>query len=362
MKLKHIMYAKTIINTNDTATDKDQWKFVFDATIPLICLISAISCYVCLQTFFKRLHNIIKNILIVVSIHNGITSLISASIFLIWSEDTSFEKCAILFTIGKSTAFLAASNLSLISYVRYHLALKTAKAKAVNVPFIVCLVISVYVIEYLLHFSVALGTNTTLIETCMRNEPNDVNEYVPVFDFMKGLISLAFGFFYDGMLLLFLKNQNQVQQATGQDQVVPWKSGSDTYDYNVPIGATAISLLTACVGCFLMVTFVINKNNLQLLTTGYILPSILLPCLLLLTIRTALEHKPKPKVPQGLCFHDSNETEMEDIAPEEEHEQEEEEENPQESELEQKYDLKVANNVDHQVIFVQPMKASEDLE
>ena len=336
------MCAKTF--TNDTDTDENQWKFVFDATIPITCLISAISCYVCLQTFFKRLHNIIKNILIVVSIHNGLTSLIAASLFLILNKDTSFEKCTILFTIGKSTAFLSVSNLSLISYVRYHLALKTAKAKAINVPFIVCLV----------------------IETCMNNKPNDVNDYVPVFDFMKGLTSLAFGFFYDGMLLLFLKNQNQVQQATGQDQVVPWKSGSDIYDYNVPIGATTISLLTACVGSFLMVTFVANKNGLQLLTTGYIFPSILLPCLLLLTIRTALEHKPKPQVPQGLCFHDSNETEMEDIQAEENPVQEMEEENPQQGDLEQNYNLEVANDIGHQVIFVQPMEAQanegEDLE
>ena len=344
------MCAKTF--TNDTDTDENQWKFVFDATIPITCLISAISCYVCLQTFFKRLHNIIKNILIVVSIHNGLTSLIAASLFLILNKDTSFEKCTILFTIGKSTAFLAGHNLSLISYVRYHLALKTAKAKAINVPFIVCLVISVYVIEYLLHFSVALGTKTSLIETCMNNKPNGVNEYVPVFDFFKSLTSLAFGFYYDGLLLLFLKNQNQIQQATGQDQVVPWKSGSDTYDYNVPIGATAISLLTTCVGSFLMVTFVANNNNLQMLTNGYIFPSILLPCLLLLTIRTALEHKPKPQVPQGLCFHDSNETEMEDIQAEENLE-----EGNEEDVLEQNYDLEVANDVDHQVIFVQPMEA-----
>jgi len=350
------MCAKNI--ANDTAADEDQWTFVFDATIPLTCLIVSISCYVCLQTFFKRLHNIIKNILIVVSIHNGVTSFVAASLFLIWSEDTSFEKCTILFTIGKSTAFLAGHNLSLISYVRYHLALKTAKAKAINVPFIMCLVISVYVIEYLLHFSVALGTKTSLIETCMNNKPNGVNEYVPVFDFFKSLTSLAFGFYYDGLLLLFLKNQNQIKQATGQDQVVPWKSGSDTYDYNVPIGATAISLLTTCVGSFLMVTFVANNNNLQMLTNGYIFPSILLPCLLLLTIRTALEHKPKPQVPQGLCFHNSsNETEMEDIQAEEEVEQGDEAQEAHDDDLEQNYDLEIVNDVGHQVIFVQQMEA-----
>ena len=338
--------------TNDTATEEDQWTFVFDATIPITCSVSVVSCYFCLQTFFKKLHNLIKNILILLSILSGIASLISASIILAWNKDSSFEKCAVLFIFGKSTAIIAVYTLTLISYRRHHLTLNTAKSKAINVPYIVILVISVYVVEYITNVSIALGTKTRLIENCIGKVPDEVNEYIPVFDLLKGLTSMTIGLFYDGKLLLFLKNQNQVQQATGQDQVVPWKSGSDTYDYNVPVAATGISLLTTCVGS-LIVTFVVSNNNLPMMTAGYIFPSILLPCLLLLTsIRTALEHKPKPQVPQGLCFHDSNETEMEDIQAEENLE-----EGNEEDVLEQNYDLEVANDVDHQVIFVQPMEA-----
>ena len=108
---------------NDTVQDADQWQFEFDSIIPIVCSIIAISCYFCLKTFFNRLHIIIKNILIVLSIHNAIMSMIAASIFLTWNEDTSFEKCAILSIIVKSITFLAVNNLSLISYVRYHLAI-----------------------------------------------------------------------------------------------------------------------------------------------------------------------------------------------------------------------------------------------
>ena len=104
------MLSKNI--ANDTDTEEDQLKFVLDATIPITCLIIAVSSYFCLQTFFKRLHNIIKNILIVLSIHNGLASLISASIVLIWNKDTSFEKCASLFILSKSTAVIAAYLLS----------------------------------------------------------------------------------------------------------------------------------------------------------------------------------------------------------------------------------------------------------
>ena len=140
---------------------------------------------------------------------------------------------------------------------------------------------------------------------------NEVNEYVPVFDLFKSLAILTIGLYYDGMLLLFLKNQNQVQQNNGLDQVVPWKSGADTYDYNVPVAATTISLITTCVGSFIFVNLVVNERGIQLLTTGYIFPSILLPSLLLLTIRTALEHKAIPQIPQELNFHEDQDSQSE---------------------------------------------------
>ena len=295
----------------DTVQDADQWQFEFDAIIPIVCSIIATSCYFCLKTFFKQLHIIIKNILIVLSIHNCIMSLIAASIFLIWNEDTSFEKCVVLSIIVKSITFLAAHNLSLISYVRYHLAIKTAKSKAINVPHIVFVTIGMYVFEYLVHIVSNIGTKTKIIETCMMNDSEQVNEYVPVFDLFKTLAILTIGLYYDGMLLLFLKNQNQVQQNNGLNQVVPWKSGSDTYDYNVPVAATTISLITTCVGSFIFVNLVANERGIQLLTTGYIFPSILLPSLLLLTIRTALEHKAIPQIPQELNFHEDQDSQSE---------------------------------------------------
>ena len=178
------MCAKTF--ANETATDKIQWTFVFDATIPITCLIIAVSCYFCLQTFFLKLHNIIRNILILLSILCGIASLISASIVLAWNKDSSFEKCAVLFVFDKSTGIIAFYTLTLISYVRCHLTLNTAKSKAINVPYIVILVIGVYVMEYFSNVSIALGTKTRLVESCMGNVTDEVNEYIPVLDLLKG--------------------------------------------------------------------------------------------------------------------------------------------------------------------------------
>ena len=170
----------------------------------------------------------------------------------------------------------------------------------------------------------------------------------------------------DGMLLLFLKNQNQVQQNNGFDQVVPWKSGSDTYDYNVPVAATTISLITTCVGSFIFVNLVANERGIQLLTTGYIFPSILLPSLLLLTIRTALEHKAIPQIPQELNFHEDSQSEIQDDNDQEndgsqaEVQQADEEDNEQEVEdgfeQEQNVDEDSSSQMNDNIIIVQPAK------
>ena len=77
------------------------------------------------------------------------------------------------------------------------------------------------------------------------------------------------------------------------------------------MAATTISLITTCVGSFIFVNLVANERGIQLLTTGYIFPSILLPSLLLLTIRTALEHKAIPQIPQELNFHEDQDSQSE---------------------------------------------------
>lgn len=186
--------------------------------------------------------------------------------------------------------------------------------------------------------------------------------FIGVFYLARNLISGLIGLSYDARLILFLKKQNEAQKNTGQDKLVPWKAQYDEFDYNVPVAATLISLFAA-LSCMGILNTLFNGFGLAILilpNVPFIFSSILLPLLLGLTIRTRREQKPKPQIPQGPCFHDSDDTEMEDIPAE----QDAEEQNVQEDVLEQNYDLEVANNVDHKVIFVQPMEDNidEDLE
>ena len=119
---------------------------------PTICNLSSVVCIVGLLTHLKKLHKIIKRHLMVLLVHNFICSLISLGIKIYIGVDPSgpnLEICSLLIQVGGPPAYITGENISLLSYMRYHLAWKTANNEAINKEKLIALSIMVYTTEHL---------------------------------------------------------------------------------------------------------------------------------------------------------------------------------------------------------------------
>ena len=119
---------------------------------PTICNLSSVVCIVGLSTHLKKLHKIIKQHLMVLLVHNFICSLISLGIKIYIAVDPSgpnLEICSLLIQVVGPPAYITGENISLLSYMRYHLAWKTANNEAINKEKLLALSIMVYTTEHL---------------------------------------------------------------------------------------------------------------------------------------------------------------------------------------------------------------------
>ena len=119
---------------------------------PTICNLSSVVCIVGLLTHLKKLHKIIKRHLMVLLVHNFICSLICLGIKIYIGVDPSgpnLEICSLLIQVVGPPAYITGENISLLSYMRYHLAWKTANNEAINKQKLIALSIMVYTTEHL---------------------------------------------------------------------------------------------------------------------------------------------------------------------------------------------------------------------
>ena len=119
---------------------------------PTICIFSSVVCIVGLLTHLKKLHKIIKRHLMILLVHNLICSLISLGIKIYMRVDPShrnLEICSLLVQVGAPPGYITGENVSLLSYMRYHLAWKTANNEAINKKKLIALTIMVYTMEHL---------------------------------------------------------------------------------------------------------------------------------------------------------------------------------------------------------------------
>ena len=101
---------------------------------PIILEISSLSCYIVLKTYLKKLNKIMKGLLQALAIHNFISSLICILelIFMILLETQSFEACSILIQSWIPVLTISLDSLAVLSFMRYHIASKTAKTEVVD--------------------------------------------------------------------------------------------------------------------------------------------------------------------------------------------------------------------------------------
>ena len=139
----------------------------------------------------------------------------------------------------------------------------------------------------------------------------DVHDTIPVIIVLiKEIIIICFGIIFDLMMIKFLWRRNQVANAQGHAELVPWKvSNENDYDYAVPVHATLASLLGAtliCLVCGLIFQF--GPTFEHFVVIDYAFPSILMPILLALTIRAARSVQAQAPVPSQLQFHEDQST------------------------------------------------------
>ena len=119
---------------------------------PTICNLSSMICILGLLTHLKKLHIIIKRHLMILLVHNFICNLIILGILIYMALDPSgqnLEICSLLIQVGGPPAYITGENISLLSYMRYHLAWKTANNEAINKGKLIALSVMVYTTEHL---------------------------------------------------------------------------------------------------------------------------------------------------------------------------------------------------------------------
>ena len=108
---------------------------------PLTILASSACCIVILNTILNRIHEILKNILTTLCIHNILSSLLALSllIYSTYVQSCNYIVCSILYVTFVSSLKLSIEHLGLISFCKYHLAKQMEKLEAYKTPWIIYL-------------------------------------------------------------------------------------------------------------------------------------------------------------------------------------------------------------------------------
>ena len=179
----------------------------------IVLMASSFSCFLLLKFYMKKLNIIIKNILIAITIHNLLTSLLSIFINIIFYEEMTFLICGILFVPVKATWFITFENLALVSFVRYHLAYKTANNENPNKILIIVIAVILYGIQYSRSLVFVLVGRPYSVMSCSKNHSADLDKvttfFFAIFDITKAVIILVTGmkylsFLYTKMRQMFM--------------------------------------------------------------------------------------------------------------------------------------------------------------
>ena len=91
-----------------------------------------------------------------------------------------------------------------------------------------------------------------------------------------------------------------------ETELVPWKSTSEEeFDYKIPVSATLVSAAGIVIVGPIASTFIHGTDSYIQTVLMNINPNLILPIMLLLTIRVRMEKKPAPQVPTGLMFYEN---------------------------------------------------------
>ena len=307
-------------DTNLTFESSDNQALVMEVVLPLSplpLLISSACCLAVLKYQLKDLNEIIKNIIKTICYHNLIACIliILSGVYLYFTHDSSPVICNLsVYAIGVTNS-MPVHSIGIISVVRYYIAKKTSNQEMAKKSVISGIVISVYLAEYVWTliaqaYTVYLDRNLA-VQVCTRTPLaiQDINLF-QIFRMTSWMISGSVTIVASTLLGCFIKEKNKVHpNGPGQVHLVPWKSTNEPqFTYNVPISACLVTIATWI--CFVLWMILLPKlihlgqnKFMYALPLRFLLTSLLMPILLLLTMRAKKKVKPMPQVPKVLHFH-----------------------------------------------------------
>ena len=298
---------------------------------PIVSLLSSTCCLVVLNTHLKMLHKIFKTLLNIILIHNIISFAINISIcvYILNYHDQSFIVCSIRHLTVAVPGYFIAFGIVLMSYLRYLIAWKIANQESTKNTFkyMIILVISFLIFEYIntgpLTFVAVIFFDMPTATSKCAGTANPGLPVFPIYHFTIMTVISIVGIRYDYLMIKFLRKRN-THKEPGQAKLVPWKSGGEEYDYLVPVSATLTSMTTELIGMIMLAFIVkghIENNLISWKITSIVFfccGSIVMPIMILLTIRASKKKKVAPIIPKGPMYHDVVESveeniEMEDV-------------------------------------------------
>ena len=137
-----------------------------------------------------------------------------------------------------------------------------------------------------------------------------IDEFKPrkgqtIFNAFTFFLSMGSGIFFDYKLFLFVKNRNKTQDV----ELVPWKSvnpKAEESDLQIPLRATIISSILMFFSWILFLTYLLTNNFWNIPVVLSLYSNILLPLILVFSIKKKNSDKKPSQPPQGLQFHNEN--------------------------------------------------------
>ena len=82
------------MSTENVTNSEDKSTVGFEVAFPIICATVSILALVVLKKYLKNLNEVIKNILLALSLHNLASSIVASGIILFWNgKNTILERC-----------------------------------------------------------------------------------------------------------------------------------------------------------------------------------------------------------------------------------------------------------------------------
>ena len=311
-----ITYGKQLINTNSTS----EMSILFFG--PIAGFLCDLAFVVILNTFLKKLHRTMKIILNVLAIHNLLASIAAMStlIYMILSKNQSFEVCSLLNLFHFPAGSITIATMTLLSYIRFHIAWKTENSENIHHTRIMRLTILIYVSEYFYTIPIYLSNAYGIMSwpqfslACSGGRLEGP-PFLPIFHATRIIAFLIVGIFYDFYLvqLLQMRKQNKGIGPKGS-QLVPWKSAKNQENINIKIpvsatiSATANIVIFAVIAIFGCVMYQAERgSNWKLMFSwSSLLSGLELFVLVGLTFRAAKKVKPAPILPMKPMFHDGD--------------------------------------------------------